>query len=127
MTNLLKKERQVVIPGDEIVKSMDFLPGKNCFREGQSLYAKKLGLVSLSNRVISVIPLNSVYMPKVGDMVIGKVEEIQSNGWLINIDSPYSAYLPLSGVKEFIDTPITSGFQSKPSTSLLSLLLSLLW
>jgi exosome complex RNA-binding protein Rrp4 len=44
MTELLKKEREFVIPGDEIVKSMEFLPGRNCFRDGDSIYSKKLGL-----------------------------------------------------------------------------------
>ncbi len=107
MPDLLKKDRELVIPGDKIVDSMDYLPGKNCYREGNSLYAKKLGLVSVKNRVISVIPLNSVYIPKVGDMVVGEIEEIQSNGWVVNINSPYPAYLPLSGVKEFIDTSKT--------------------
>ncbi|MBU0953573.1 MAG: exosome complex protein Rrp4 [Nanoarchaeota archaeon] len=104
MAELLKKERDFVLPGDELVKSMDYLPGKNAYREGDSVYAKRLGIVSLSNRVVSVIPLNSGYMPKAGDMVIGTVEEIQSNGWIVDIKAPYSAYLPLSGVREFIDT-----------------------
>jgi exosome complex component RRP4 len=104
---LLKKEREFVIPGDRIVKSMDYLPGRNCFREGDSIYAKRLGIVSVNNRVISVIPLNTVYIPKFGDMVIGEVVDIQENGWIVNIDSPCNAYLPLSGVREFIDTTKT--------------------
>lgn len=104
---LLKKEREFVIPGDSIVKSMDYLPGRNCFREGDSIYAKRLGIVSVDNRVISVIPLNYAYMPKFGDMVIGEVVDIQENGWVVNIDSSCNAYLPLSGVREFIDTTKT--------------------
>jgi len=106
-TELLKKDREFVVPGDEIVRSMDFLPGKNCFREGESLYAKRLGLVSVSNRVISVIPLNSVYIPKVGDMVVAQVMDIQSNGWVLDIEAPHDAFLPLSGIREYIDTTKT--------------------
>lgn len=101
---LLKKERELVLPGDEIVKSMDYLPGRNCFREGDSILAKRLGIVSVSGRVISVINLNSAYMPKPGDMVIGEVDDIQPTGWVVNINSAYEAYLPLKGVREFIDT-----------------------
>ncbi len=101
---LLKGERELVLPGDKIVESMDFLPGKNCFREGNTILAKRLGILSVSNRVISVIPLNSVYIPKPGDMVIGEVVEIQPTGWVVNIDAPQDAYLPLSGVRKFIDT-----------------------
>lgn len=107
-SNFLKKDREFVIPGDEIIKSMDFLPGRNAFREGDSIYSRRLGLVSVNNRVVSVIPLNGIYIPKRGDMVIGKIDEIQATGWVVDIFAPYMAYLPLSGVKEFIDTSKTS-------------------
>jgi exosome complex component RRP4 len=100
---LLKKEREFVIPGEEIVKSMEYLPGRSCFREGESIVAKRIGVVSVENRVISVIPLNGVYAPSVGDMVIGEVVDIQGNsGWVVNIDSPNEAFLPLAGVREFV-------------------------
>jgi exosome complex component RRP4 len=105
---LLKQDREFVIPGDKIVETMDFLPGKNCFRKGDSVFAKKIGLVSVNGRVVSVIPMNEVYAAKPGDMVIGEVMEVQSNGWVINIKSHIEAYLPLSGVREFIDTTKTN-------------------
>lgn len=109
MTELKKKEREFVAPGEEIVKSMDYLPGRNCYREGDSIYSKRIGLVSVSGRVISVIPLNGPYSPKIGDMVIATVEDIQgTSGWLLDINAPYTAFLPLSGVREFIDTNRTS-------------------
>jgi exosome complex component RRP4 len=108
MDELLKKEKDFVVPGDEIVKSMNFLPGRNSFREGESIFAKRIGLVSLNHSVISVVPLNSVYIPRVGDVVIGKVDEIQSNGWNIEINAPSQAYMPLAGVREYIDTTKSS-------------------
>lgn len=104
MSEFLKQDRDFVVPGDLIVQSIDYLPGKNAFREGDGIFAKKLGLVSVANRVISVIPLNSMYLPKVGDMVIAEVKEIQGNGWILEINSPYEAFLPLSGVRKYIDT-----------------------
>jgi len=105
--DMLKNERDFVVPGDEIVKSMDYLPGKHTFREGDSIYAKGLGVVSISGRVVSMIPLSGVYTPKVGDMVIGEVKEIQGNGWVVDISSICEAYLPLSGVRDYIDTSRT--------------------
>jgi exosome complex component RRP4 len=100
---VLKNERDVVLPGDVIVDSMDYLPGKNCFREGSLIVSKRIGLVYFKNRVIEVVPLAGMYMPEPGDMVIGVVEDVQRNGWSVNINSPYEAFLPLSGVREFID------------------------
>lgn len=108
---LKKRERELVVPGEEIIRSIDYVPGKNCFREGESIYAKRVGLVSINGRVISVIPLSGVYIPKVGDMVIGEIKEVQPTGWVVDIKAPYYAYLPLAGLKEFIDitkTPLST-------------------
>jgi exosome complex component RRP4 len=103
MGKLMKNSRDFVTPGDKMVESMEFLPGKNCFRDGNSIYAKRLGLVSVQGRVLTVIPLNGVYMPTREDMVIGEVTDVQSNGWVVDIQCPYQAYLPLSGVRGYID------------------------
>ncbi len=100
---VLKKEKDVVLPGDVIVDSMDYLPGKNCYREGSTIVSKRIGLVYFKNRVIEVVPLAGMYMPEPGDMVIGVVKDVQRNGWVVDINSPYEAFLPLSGVREFID------------------------
>ncbi len=105
--NMLKKEREFVVPGEKLVESMDYLPGKNCYRRGDSIFAMKIGFLSVSGRVVSVVALNEVYVAKAGDMIIGEVKEIQSNGWVIDIGSTTEAFLPLSGVKEFIDTTKT--------------------
>ena len=103
MSEMLKKERDIVVPGDVIVKSMDYLPGRNCFREEDAIIAKRLGLVGLDHHVVSVVPLNLPYIPRVGDMVIGEVTGVQDNGWVLWIDAPHEAFLPLSGVREYID------------------------
>ena len=104
MDKLLKQARDFVVPGDQLVESMEFLPGRNCFRQENGIFAKKVGLVSVQGRVLAVIPLNGVYMPNRDDMVIGEVTDVQSNGWVIDIKCPYQAYLPLSGVRGFIDS-----------------------
>jgi len=108
MTELKIKEREIIVPGEEIVKSMEFLPGRNCFREGEHIISKKLGLVSLNSRVVSVIPLSGAYIPRSGDMVIGNIVNIQGNGWVVDVKAPFDAFLPLSGVREYIDTRKTS-------------------
>jgi len=100
---VFKKEKDVALPGDAIVDSMDYLPGRNCFREGSVIVSKRIGLVYFKNRVIEVVPLAGMYMPEPEDMVIGVVEDVQRNGWAIDVNSPYEAFLPLSGVREFID------------------------
>jgi len=107
MTEEIKKERELVLPGEKIIESMDYLPGRNCFREGESIYSKRLGIVSVKGRVISVVPLSGVYVPRTGDMVIGEIIDIQSNGWVVDINGIHEAYIPLSGVREYVDTSRT--------------------
>ncbi len=107
MGELLKKERDFVTPGEKLVESMEFLPGRNCFREGDNIHAKKAGLLHISGRVLSVIALNGIYMPQRDDMIIGEVTDVQSNGWVVEVGAPYSAYLPLSGVRGYIDSAKT--------------------
>jgi exosome complex component RRP4 len=97
------RERKVVLPGGRIVESIEYLPGRNCFRDGNSIYSKRLGVVYYRGRVIDVVPLSGKYMPEIDDMVIGTVEEVQYSGWIVNINSPYKAFMPLSGVRGFID------------------------
>ncbi len=96
------KDREFVVPGDVIVSSMEYVPGRNCFRDGESICSKRLGLVHVDNRTITVVPLSGPYVPQFKDMVIGKVEDVHTNGWFVDIDSTVSAYLPISGVKGFI-------------------------
>jgi len=99
---LVKQEREFVVPGDKIVSSMEYLPGKNTFRDGDSIYSKRLGIVHLENHVISIVPLSGGYNPQIGDMVIGEIEDAQANGWFVNLEAPYSSYLSLSGVRGYI-------------------------
>jgi len=101
-------EKKIVVPGELLMETMDYLPGKNCFREGNAIYARKLGLMRTSGRVVEVVPVSGVYNPEVGDMIIGVIDEVQHAGWVVDINAPYSAFIPLSGVKEFIDTNKTS-------------------
>ncbi|HLD42213.1 MAG TPA: exosome complex RNA-binding protein Rrp4 [archaeon] len=99
---LIKAEREFVVPGDKIVSSMEYLPGRNTFRDGDSIYSKRLGIMHLENHVISVVPLSGGYTAQVGDMVVGEIEDVQSNGWFVNMQAPQSCYLSLSGVRGFV-------------------------
>jgi exosome complex component RRP4 len=67
MPKILMKEKSIVVPGEELVEGMDYLPGTGTFREGDKIFASKLRLGQVENKLIKVIPLTGVYMPKVAD------------------------------------------------------------
>lgn len=93
MSELLIKEREIVIPGDTLADGMDFLPGENSYREGEKVYSKVLGLVGLSGRVIKITPLTGPYIPVTGDKIIGQVIDIMMSGWRVDTGTAYSAVL----------------------------------
>lgn len=95
MGNLLVNEKQIVIPGEEIATGMDFLPSFGTYRDGESIIANRLGILSVRNRVTKVIALNGVYMPQHDDLVIGVVKDVGFSGWTIDIGSVTYANLPV--------------------------------
>ncbi len=90
---LLTKERDIVIPGEALAEGLDFLPGENTYREGEQIYSKVLGLVTVSGHVLKITPLAGPYIPKPGDRIIGKVIDITMSGWRVDTGTAYSALL----------------------------------
>lgn len=96
-------ERKVVIPGEVIEKGEDFLPGDGTEKRGEEIIALRFGLAEESNRLVKVIPLSGVYQARRGNVVIGKVEEITFNGWVINIQTADRAFLSLTEVPRYVN------------------------
>jgi exosome complex component RRP4 len=103
-SEILVKERQLVIPGESLAMGLDFLPSTGSFRENNEIKSKILGLARIKDRFVSVIPLSGVYIPKTRDGVIGFVEDMQTTMWIVDINSPYTAILLLGdAVGEYVD------------------------
>jgi len=96
-------ERKIVIPGEVVEKGNDFLPGEGTEKRGEEIVALRYGLAEESNRLVKVIPLSGVYNPRRGNVVIGKVEMLTFNGWVINIGTAENAFLSLTEVPRFVN------------------------
>lgn len=98
------KAREVVIPGDFLGERKGRKLGNGAYEENYKVFSKFLGVPKVTENEITVIPLSGTYIPKLGDRVIGIIEEVEVSGWFVDINSPYTAFLPLSeGVEEFVD------------------------
>ena len=94
-------ERKLVIPGEFVGSGR---AGYGTFEEDGNVYSKFVGLAEERNGIFIIIPLSGVYNPKRGDGVIGKIEDVIFSKWIVDINSPYEAVLPLSeATDEFID------------------------
>ncbi|MGC8993295.1 MAG: exosome complex RNA-binding protein Rrp4 [Candidatus Aenigmatarchaeota archaeon] len=95
--------REIVIPGTYLGERKG-RKINNCYTEGEKVFSKVLGVLKISDEEISVVPLAGKYMPKVGDRVIGRIEEIEVSGWWVDINSPYKAFLPIGeALEEYVD------------------------
>ncbi len=98
-----KNERKIVIPGEIISSGNDLLPGEGTEKNGENIIALKYGLAEEMNKLVKVIPLSGVYQPRRGNVVIGKVENITFNGWVINIGAADNGFLSLMEVPRFVN------------------------
>ncbi len=84
------KNRQIVVPG-ELLAEGGYKPGEGTFREGNCIYSSVVGLVEAKGKIVQVVAFEGAYIPKVGDVVIGKVIDVKMTSWRIDINSPYQA------------------------------------
>ena len=98
-----ENERKLVIPGETIVSGEDYLPGDFTRKEGNDIIVSRYGLAEINSRVVKIIPVSGVFEPRRGNTVIGRVEDITFNGWLMDIGGPYSSFLPLAECPRFIN------------------------
>jgi len=97
------KDKDIAVPGEVLATGMEYLPSYGTYREGNDILASKLGLVNVDGKVIKLVPLSGKYLPKRGDVIISRVEEILMSGWRVETNSAYSAVLPLKdATSEFI-------------------------
>ena len=90
-------KRKYVIPGDKIVDG-NFRPLMNVIRIGDSIISTRIGIAEAGRDGIKVIPLSGVYIPRVNDIVIGKIVDRSSLSWDVDINSCFSAHLPAQDV-----------------------------
>lgn len=99
----MTEKRKIVIPGETIKSGEEFLPGDWTRKEGKNIIAEKYGLIEESGRLIRIIPLSGTYIPRRGNVVIGRVVDVTFNGWIIDIDAPYQSFLSLSECPRFFN------------------------
>jgi exosome complex component RRP4 len=89
--------RRYVIPGDKIVEG-NYRPIMNVVKSGNAIVATRIGIAETGRDGVKVIPLSGVYIPRVNDLVIGKITDHTSLSWEVDINSCFSAHLPASDV-----------------------------
>ncbi|MGM5485098.1 MAG: exosome complex RNA-binding protein Rrp4 [Nanobdellota archaeon] len=95
MSEISIENKQVVTPGEQLATGMDYLPGDGTYREGDAIRANKMGIAKLDGRALRIVPVSGTYLPRQGDVIIGKVKDVTYSGWIIDTSCAYSAMLSL--------------------------------
>ena len=72
--------------------------GHGTYVSGEELVASLAGVVERVNKLVSVRPVRSRYTAEVGDVVVGRVKEVGSRRWKIDINARQDAVLMLSSI-----------------------------
>jgi len=95
--------RKIVIPGEVIATGDDYLPGEGTEKLNGNIIAHRYGLLEESGKLVKIIPLSGVYQARRGNVVIGNVENVTFNGWIVDIGVPETAFLSLTEVPMYVN------------------------
>ncbi len=93
----MDNRRKYVIPGD-VITTGPFRPEQNVILEGNKIISTMIGVTEIYDDSVKVISLTGKYIPKINDLVIGKVLSHTSLSWELYINSCYVGFLPAQDV-----------------------------
>ncbi|CAK1599546.1 unnamed protein product [Parnassius mnemosyne] len=85
-------------PGEVISGMQDFMRGHGTYTEDDCLKSSVAGVMQKVNKLICIRPLKSRYVGEIGDVVVGRVLEVQQRRWKIETNSRLDSVLQLSSV-----------------------------
>ena len=93
----MDNKRKYVIPGD-LITTGPFRPEANVILEGDKIISTTIGISEIYDDAVKVITLTGKYIPKIDDLVIGKINSHTSLSWELDINSCYVGFLPAQDV-----------------------------
>lgn len=90
---------QLVVPGDVVTAEPGTLRGRGIVeREDGKLTATTCGVIEQQNKLLYVRPLKHRYIGSVGDVVVGRIVEVQTDRWAVEIGTSTLASLHLGSI-----------------------------
>ena len=91
-------ELRVVLPGDYIGQGL--IAGHGTYENAKDglIYANMAGVVHQIDQVICVRPLRQGYRPDIGDVVVGRIVQVDQKRWIVDVNSYQHAILNLTSI-----------------------------
>ncbi|HXQ92374.1 MAG TPA: exosome complex RNA-binding protein Rrp4 [Nitrososphaerales archaeon] len=90
-------KRKYVIPG-EVVARGNVRADLNVMRVDDQLIATRVGMAEIGHDVVRVIALSGPYIPRIDDLVVGKIIDYSAFAWEVDINSCFFGILPAASV-----------------------------
>lgn len=92
-------EKKIFLPGDVVSTTTEGLMcGNGVYSRNGQIIASVRGRLSKISQLISIVPITSIYTPNNGDIVVGRITEIQKQRWKVQIGGSVLADLLLSAI-----------------------------
>ncbi|KAL0112505.1 hypothetical protein PUN28_012077 [Cardiocondyla obscurior] len=99
ITNDDAVQPQLYTPGEEISSQPDFLRGHGTYVDDEKiLRASVAGILEKVNKLITIRPLKARYNGEIGDLIVGRITEVQQKRWKVDVNAKLDAVLLLSSV-----------------------------
>ncbi|XP_007453190.1 PREDICTED: exosome complex component RRP4 isoform X1 [Lipotes vexillifer] len=91
-------KKHLVVPGDTITTDTGFMRGHGTYMGEEKLIASVAGSVERVNKLVCVKALKTRYNGEVGDIVVGRITEVQQKRWKVETNSRLDSVLLLSSM-----------------------------
>lgn len=90
----------IITPGQTVTDDPQWMRGHGTFASTDSTAIRSTlaGTLQKTNKLLSIVPLRARYTPEIGDLVIGRIVEVQSRRWKVDVAAPLLANLMLSSI-----------------------------
>ncbi|MDI6916561.1 MAG: exosome complex RNA-binding protein Csl4 [Thermoplasmatales archaeon] len=81
-------KKRLVLPGEMIGTSEEFLPGEGTFEENGKIFSKNVGTLEINEkeRTVNVKTVNPPVVLKTGDIVVGTIRDVKSMMAIVDIE-----------------------------------------
>ncbi|KAK4089752.1 hypothetical protein Purlil1_5855 [Purpureocillium lilacinum] len=91
---------EILTPGSVITSNPQWMRGHGTYVPPNStdITSSLAGTLTKTNKLLSVRPLRARYTPEIGDLVVGRIVEVQARRWRVDVAASQLAILQISAI-----------------------------
>ncbi|KAK1246674.1 hypothetical protein MKX08_000476 [Trichoderma sp. CBMAI-0020] len=91
---------EILTPGTVITSNSQWMRGHGTYvpLNTSSITSSLAGTLTRTNKLLSVRPLRARYNPEIGDLVVGRIVEVQAKRWRVDVAAAQLAILQISAI-----------------------------